>query len=199
MARLPTPSPAVRWVLTIGVVAVLLIGGFFYYSRLKDEQSSYLASIAQSNQTIETFQAVNLDELEAEIAQLQSKADNADLKYNALKAKYLNYVHSIEIEERMYEAAFEADATITQMTCDGPKNEEVGDLVLSNYVFNITAEAPVPPQLLNFIIKISNSYETGVIEWVDLSVPRPPDEGVSDEPSIVDVQLRVYYLSQEAS
>ncbi|MBN1856848.1 MAG: hypothetical protein JW846_07845 [Dehalococcoidia bacterium] len=203
MARLPSPSPAVRWILTIGIVVVLLVTGYFYYGRLKEEQANHLTNIAHSNQTIETFRAVNLDELEAEIADLSSRAESADRRYGTLRAKYLSYVHSIEIEEALYDAAKTSEVTITSLTCAGPQVAEMGSETFHSYIVSIDVEAPVPPQILNFIIKFGDEFETGIIDFVDMTMPRPTEvtdsdtgttETVPTEGCTSTMQLRVLYL-----
>ncbi len=204
MARLPSPSPAVRWILTIGIVAVVLVAGYFYYGRLKEEQATHLSNIAHSNQIVETFRAVNLDELEAEISTLASRADSADHRYMSLRAKYLSYVHSIEIEEALYDAAKTSEVTITHLACAGPQAVEVGSDTFHSYIMSIDVEAPVPPQILNFIIKFGDEFETGIVDWVDMSMPRPSAEGDTDTTDTTEevstgvctssLQLRILYL-----
>jgi len=213
MARVPTPSPAVRWILTVGIVVVLLVAGYLYYQRLQDEQASYVSSIAQSQHTIDTFRSIDLDELEASIADLRSRADAADRRYTTLMAKYETYVHSIEIEEEMYDAAAAAGVTISRLVCDGPQLEEAGSESLNSYIITMEVESPVPPQILNFLMKISDRFETGVIDEVDLTVPRPVDatQDTSDEDATLEgedesqpvakatLQFRVRYAPQEGN
>ena len=199
MARLPTPSPVVRWILTVGIVVGLLAASFVYYNRLKSEQSDLLASIAQSNLSLDTFRAIDLSELEAEIADLESRSKAADLRSKSLAARYQSYVHSIEIEERLYEAAADADVTITGVGCTGPRNEDVEGITFTTYTLDVHAEADVPPQLLNFIIKLSDSFESGTISFVNMTLPMPPEEGTTDEMSTVSLELRVFYLPREAA
>ena len=199
MARLPTPSPAARWILTIGIIVGLLAASFFYYTRLKSEQSDLLASIAQSNQSLDVFRAIDLSQLEAEIADLENRAQTAEVRSRSLAAKYQAYVHSIEIEEKLYRAAAETDVTITRAACTGPQNEEVEGITFTAYTMDVDAEAAVPPQLLNFIIKVGDSFESGTIAFIDMKMPMPPEEGTTDEMSTLSLQLRVFYLPQEAT
>ncbi len=172
---------------------------FVYYNRLKSEQEDLLASIAQSNQSLDVFRAIDLSQLEAEIADLENRAETADLRSKSLAAKYQTYVHSIEIEERLYRAAAEADVTITRAVCAGPQNEDVEGITFTTYTLDVDAEAAVPPQLLNFIIKVSDSFESGTIAFIDMNMPTPPEEGTTNEMSTMSLQLRVFYLPQEAT
>jgi len=199
MARLPTPGLKARWILTILVVVALLAAGYTYYNRQKVEQQELLMSIAQSDKTITAFRAVDLSKLEAEIAALKDRNESAALTAAAQTSKYRAYTHSIEIGERIYAAADESNVTIKSMAVSGPTKQAAGTLELESYVVRINAEAAVPPQLLNFLQKVSSSLQTGTVEVVNLEIPRPPEEGTSDDVTTMVFQYRVYYVSQGAA
>jgi cell division protein FtsB len=199
MARLPTPGLKARWILTVVLALALMGAGFTYYNRQKTEQENLLATIAQSDKTIEQFRAIDLSKIEAEIASLEDRNESAQMAAATLTSKYRAYTHSIEIGERMYEAAGESNVTINSMEVSGPTSVTAGTLALESYVIKIDAEAAVPPQLLNFLQKISDSMQTGTIESVNLNIPRPPDEGTSDEVTTMTFQYRVFYVPQGAA
>ncbi len=205
MARLPAPGVKAKWVLTIIVVAALLGIGFIYNNRLQTEQDDLLASIAHSELTIERLRATDLSDLEAEIAELESRARSAEGRARSaasreasITQRYRGYTHSIEIHETLYRAATEANCTITSLTCSGPTAEESGGITFHRYTVSVNAEAAVPPSLLSFLLKVSDAYESGVIDYVDMSVPRPPEEDAVDTISTVSFQFRVVYIPQEA-
>ncbi len=203
MARLPAPGIKVRWFLTILVVAALLGVGFTYYNRLQAEQTTLRASIAQSDLAITRLRTTDHAELRAEIADLEnrvtaaeSRARTATSREAALSQRYRAYTHSIEIQERLYRLATESNCTITSLTCSGPTAEESGGIRSESYTLNVNATAAVPPSLLSFLLKVSEAYESGVISYVDMSIPRPPDEGTADTTSTMLFQLRVVYVPQ---
>lgn len=199
MARLPTPGLKARWILTILVVVALLGAGYTYYNRQKAEQDELLTSIAQSDKTITAFRAVDLSKLEAEIAALKDKNASAEATAGSITSKYRSYTHSIEIGERVYQAADEANVTITSMEVAGPTNKAVGSLAMESYAISVAAEAAVPPQLLNFVQKMSSSFQAGAIESLSMDVPRPPEEGTSDAVTTLSFRYRVYYVPQGAA
>jgi len=199
MARRPTPGLKARWILTIVRALALLGAGYTVYNRQKAEQEELLASIAQSDKTIEAFRAIDLSKLEAEIAALKDRNQSAELSAAALTSKYRAYTHSIEIGELMYAAADESNVTIKSMAVSGPTKQTAGTLELESYVVKIDAEAAVPPQLLNFLRKVSDALQSGTIESVSLDIPRPPEEGTSDEVTTMSFQYRVYYVPQGAA
>ncbi|MCK9357281.1 MAG: hypothetical protein M0R22_09110 [Dehalococcoidia bacterium] len=199
MARLPTPGLKARWILTVVVVVALLGAGFTYYNRQKAEQAELLTAIAQSDKTIAAFRAVDLSKLDAEIAALKDKNESAQLTAASLTSKYRSYAHSIEIGERLYQAADESNVTITSMAVAGPTNEAVGTLAMESYAVSVEAEAAVPPQLLNFVQKVSSAFQAGAIESLSLDIPRPPEEGTSDAVTKLSFRYRVYYVPQGAA
>jgi hypothetical protein len=199
MARLPAPSLTARWILTIVIVSALLAVGYVYYNRLQTEQEELRASIAQSNATIATFRTVDLSALTSEIAALEGRVTTAESRERALTQRYRGYAHSIEIEETLYRAALESNCTITSVACALPIESVVDGVIFETYGVGVSAEAAVPPELLNFILKVSTAFESGTISPVTISVPRPPEEGTTEEKSSVSFQLRVMYIPQEAA
>lgn len=199
MARLPTPGLKARWILTIVVVVALLGAGYAYYNRQKAEQQELLTSIAQSDKTIEAFRAIDLSKYEAEIATLKDRNESAALAAASVMSKYRTYTHSIEIGERIYEAAEESNVTIMSMAVAGPTRELVGTLEVESYAVSVNAEAAVPPQLLNLLQKLSISFQAGTIESVSMDIPRPPEEGTSDAVTSVSFEYRVFYMPQGAA
>jgi hypothetical protein len=199
MARIPVPGIKVRWLLAILIVGALIGVGLTYFYRLQTEQEALLASIAQSNKTIETLRAADLTGMQTEVDELRTQAANASSREVSLTQRYRGYTHSIEIQERLYRAATEAGVTITSLTCDGPKTEEIGGMQFESYLVNVNATSDVPPSLLNFLLKVSGYYESGAIGAVQMSLPRPPTEGTSEEQSSMSFALRVVYIPQGAA
>ena len=199
MARIPVPGIKVRWLLAILIIGALLAVGLTYYNRFQDEQDNLLATIAQSNKTIESLRAVNLSAIQTEVDELQTRAANASSREVSLTQRFRGYTHSIEIQERLYRAATEAGVTITSLTCEGPKAEDSGGIRFESYSVTVNAESEVPPSLLNFLLKVSSYYESGAISGINMSLPRPPEEGTSGEKSDMSFVLRVVYIPQEAA
>ncbi len=199
MVQLPVPGLKVRWILSIVVVVALLGAGYAYYNRQKAEQQELLTAIAQSDKTITAFRAIDLSKYEAEIASLKDRNESAGLAAASVTSKYRTYTHSIEIGERIYAAAEESNVTIMSMAVAGPTRELVGRLELESYAISLNAEAAVPPQLLNFVQKVSGAFQAGTIESISMEIPRPPEEGTSDAVTSLNFEYRVFYVPQGAA
>ncbi len=196
MAQLPAPGTKVRWLLAILIIGALVAVGLTYYNRLKAEETTLLASIAQSNRTIETLRAVDLSATQAEVDELKTRASSATSREVSLVQRYRGYSHSIEIQERLYRAAAESNVTVTSVTTDGPRAEEAGGIRFESYILNVNAKSEVPPSLLGFLQKVSSYYESATISSVNMSIPKPPEEGSLETTSTVSFSLRVVYIPQ---
>lgn len=199
MARIPAPSAPVRWILTIGIVGVLLGVGYYHYDQLKDEQASLLDSISQSEHTIQTFRDLDLQELESQVAELERTADSARARASTLSSRFREYTHSIETGEAFYEAAEKTNVTITELICAGPKTEDIGGMVFGYYTFDIASESVVPHELLNFLLEVTSVYESASIEWLSMSLPAPDDQGMITDNSTLSMQLKLHYLPEETA
>jgi len=198
MARLPTPSGTLRWLLTILVLGALIGVGLTRYNRLQAEQDLLLAAIAQSNKTVEALRATDLSDMEAEIGALDTRSASAAATEASLWRRFQVYTHSIEIQESLSRAATEAGVTITSLHCDGPTAQEDAGLNLESYTVRVSAESAVPPSLLNFLLKVSGHFESGSVSSVDMSLPPPPEEGSAPTAkSSLSFTLRVSYLLEE--
>ncbi len=199
MARLPAPSIRVRWILAVIIVGGLLAVGFTYNNRLKAEQSELLASIALSNKTIDMFRAIDLTPLKAQVADLETKAKNAENREASLTQRYRGYSHSIEIEERLYRAATEADVIINSVACAGPKNEEDGGIQFESYLVDVEAEADVPPRSAELPAESEFSFPVRHHRVNQPGGASPPRGGYDRREDALTFQIRVVFIPQEAA
>jgi hypothetical protein len=197
MARLPAPGNTLRWLLAIVVIGGLLVGGFVYYQRLKGEEAELLASVVQSNKTIETFRAVDRTGLQTDIDALKSRVSSANSQEAMLVQKYRSYSHSIEIQETLYRAALETGCTINSLNCSGPSAADAAGIPFESYTVSVNVTSAVPPELLAFILKVGTYFPSGVIDSVSMEIPRLPEEGSPETVSTASFVVRVVYAPQE--
>ena len=174
-------SKTTRWILTIGILAILLGSGGVIYSRQKTEQSELSTSIAQAQQELIKYQlppASQKEELEARLAEANSSI-------TSLQGEFRQYTEFIEISEALFEAAENSNVTITTLSCSPPADEEIRGIIYRVFTVNITAEGEVPPALINFSIRVSDIFSAANIESVAMHV----QEG---EKSTIDLGLKVY-------
>jgi len=188
MAKALKLSKTTRWVLTIGILAILLITAGVSYSRQKAEQSELSTSIAQAQQELIKYQmppAGQKEELEARLAE-------ADSSVTSLQNEFRQYTESIEINEALFEAAESSNVTITNLSCSPPVDEEIRGITYRVFTLMITAEGEVPPALINFSMKISDIFTAADVESVTLDVPKVEEEGESEEKSRIDLRVKIY-------
>ena len=170
-------SKATQWILTIGILAVLLVGAGVAYSRQKAEQSRISADTARAQQDFIKYTEQKRD-LETRHSQIESYLVS-------VQDEFRQYTESIEIEETIFEAADDADVTIASLTCPLPKDEEVNGINYKAFSFtNIKAEGEVV-DLLRFSRKVSERFAAATIERETISVGGT---------STLNLSIKVYFL-----
>jgi len=187
-------SKASRWILTIGILAILLITLGVTYSRQKAEQSELTANIAQAHQTF-TIYSKQTAEYTAEKNALEARLNEANSRITSAKDKFRHHTQSIEINGMLFEAANNATVTITKLSSSLPEDEELNGITYQVFTLGVEATGEVVA-LLNFSNKISERFSTATIESVEISVPRV-EEGESEEMPTMKLRLKIYLYEGE--
>lgn len=185
-------SKATRWILAIGILAILLISLGVLYGRQKPEQSQLIPNIAEARQDFikyTTQYATQRKELEV----LEARLDEASSRITSVQRKFHQYTESIEINETLFEAADDANVTITELTSSLPEEEELNSITYQVFSIEVTAEGEVVA-LLNFSHKVSQRFSTSDIQSVEIEVPQEDEEGEKKEPEkpSITLSLKIY-------
>lgn len=198
-------SKATRWILAIGILAILLISLGVLYGRQKPEQSQLIPNIAEARQDFikyTTQYATQRKELEV----LEARLDEASSRITSVQRRFHQYTESIEINETLFEAADDANVTITELTSSLPEEEKIGieagegsseeeeeGITFQVFSIEVTAEGEVVA-LLNFSHKVSQRFSTSDIQSVEIEVPQEDEEGEKKEPGkpSITLSLKIY-------
>lgn len=171
-------SEKTKWILTIGVLLVLIIGSGAYYV-LQQRENSELENDLSRAQTTFLLNS-NLRE------QHLSDIDDANLDIFRLSLEYPRYYESIEIQEALFGAAAEAEVTIATVGTSEPRAERVGTVTYQVYSLS-TAVRGTPENLTRFIGVLGYWLPTSSIESLGLSMPAQGEATLS-------LMLKVYSL-----
>lgn len=185
-------SKATRWILAIGILAILLVSLGVLYGRQKPEQSQLIPNIAEARQDFikyTTQYATQRKELEV----LEARLDEASSRITSVQREFHQYTESIEINETLFEAADDANVTITELTSSLPEEEELNSITYQVFSIEVTAEGEVVA-LLNFSHKVSQRFSTSDIQSVEIEVPQEDEEGEKKEPEkpSITLSLKIY-------
>lgn len=169
-------SKIARWVLTIGILAILLISLGVAYSRQKAAQTALSADIVQAQQ--------NFDKYSAQKKELEPKLSQANSRIADAQSKFRKPSESIEINTALFEAAKDANVTLTRLSSSAPKEEKLGGITLQVFSITISAEGEVVPALLNFSNRISEKFPTATIGTVSI--------GVTEAKPSITLNLKIY-------
>lgn len=192
-------SKATQWILVIGIFAILLITAGVYYGRQQVEHIGLRAAIAQATQNYIKYTAEKKD--------LETRKRDADYRINNAQNEFRIYTESIEIDERIVEAARDSNVKITMLKTSLPEEEQIIDgepiedkeqdsAGITLQVFAITtasAEGEVV-DLIRFSKKVSDSFVSATIESIEVEIDEEFYEGESDEKPEITLRLKIYYV-----
>lgn len=185
-------SKTSQWILTIGILAILLISLGVMYSRQKAEQVRLSTGIAEADQSLIKYTT----EYAAQKKDVEKRLNEANSRLADLQSEFRQYTESIEINEALFEAAEDTNVTITRLSSSVPKDEGLSGVTYRVFSLSITAEGEVVA-LLNFVNKLSGKFSAATIESVKMSVPEAVEEGGGEEKSTIDLRLKIYAYEGE--
>ena len=177
-------SKTVRWILTIGILAILLGGLGINYARQMAEQSRLTTDTAQAHQDFIKYTA----QYTAQKEDLEPRLNKANSSIAALQDEFESPTKSIEINTNLFEAAEDVNVTITKLSSSLPEEEELNDITYRVFTLRITAEGEMVA-LLNFIDKLSDKFLSSSISSVGITV--------SEDKSSLSLRLKVYAYGGE--
>jgi len=163
-------SKTARWILTIGILVILLGSLGVNYARQRTEQNELNANIAQAQQEFikYTMEHATQDYI-AQKEDLEARINQANSRIAGAQSELRQYTESIEINKALFAAADEANVTITRLTFSPPKEEKLNGITYQALTLSINAEGEVVA-LLNFLDKVSQEFYTSQINSVKIDV-----------------------------
>ena len=174
-----------RWILTIGILAILLGGLGVNYARQMAEQNELNANIDQARQVVAQYK----DTYAAEREELETRLNQANSRITSPQSKFRQYTESTEINQALFQAAEEANVNITKLTSSLPEDEELNGITYRIFTLSIAAEGELVA-LLNFGNKVSAGFSAATIESVKINVPEVEEE--SEEKPSITLGLKIY-------
>jgi len=169
-------SKATRWILTIGILVILIGSLGVNYARQKSEQSKLNANIAQAQQDFIKYTREHpAQDYIAQKEDLEARINQANSRIAGAQSELRQYTESIEINKTLFEAAKEANVTIITLTSSPPEENELNGINYQAFTLNINAEGEVVA-LLNFLDKVSHRFYTSHINSVEIDVPAEDEE-----------------------
>ena len=177
-------SKTSQWILTIGVLAILLISLGVMYSRQKVEQSRLSISIAEASQSLIKYTT----EYEAQKKDVEKRLNEANSRIASVQNQFRQYTESIEINQAFFGAAEDANVTITRLSSSLPEKEELNSIAYQVFSLSITAEGEVV-DLLRFIRKLSDRFPSSSTNSVGITV--------SEGKSSLSLGIKIYVYESE--
>jgi len=172
-------SKTARWILTIGILAILLASSGVTYTRQKAEQAQLSSDIARAHQDFIKY-ATYITQYAAQKKELEARLNVANSTIAAIQSEFLSPTESIEISDILFEAAADTNVTIMELTSSLPEEEELDGITYQVFSIEVTAEGEVVA-LLNFSKELSQRFSTSDIQRVGINVPPEEEEEEEEE------------------
>jgi chromosome segregation ATPase len=171
-------SKTTQWALTIGIFAILLVSASVAYGHQQAQQSYLSSAIAQANQDLVKYSTQKKD--------LENRRREVNSRIASAQSELRQYTESIEINEALFEAAEDADVTITGLSSSLPEEETLDGITYRVFSLTITTQGEVLPQLLIFSKKLSERFSTAVIESAKI------EGGGGEAKAKIVLELKIY-------
>lgn len=178
---------ASRWILTIGIVVILLVSAAVVYSRQKAEQTRLGSEIARAQQNL-TIQTKKVAKSTVDKKDLETKLNEADSQIISSQGKFPSPTQSIEMSRSLFEAADDANVTITGLSFSIPKKEKLNGITYDALSLSLTAEGELVA-LLSFSSKVSQRFPTATIDSATINV--------FQKSTSLDLRSRIYGYGRE--
>lgn len=184
--RLPKLGKTARWILTAGIIAIIIIVLGVTYAQKGSEQSRLSSDIdsawAQRSYLIALWQHRIADYneekegLEAELSQAYSELESAVERLDEVVQEEFPYnsTESIEIGDALFQAADDTGVTIRSYSCSLPSEQTLNGVRYRVYSIGLSVQGPVP-NLLDFNEEVSERFHD--CDFKSVSIDMPAGEG----------------------
>jgi len=155
-------SQKTRWILTLGILLILLIGVGVYYALQLQENGRLEDDLEQARVTFlanSTLKQQHLNDIE-----------QANLEAFRYALAFPTSEESTEIEEALFGAAAEAQVVVSAVSCSEPRAQAVGS---NNYqVYSVTTSVRgTPENVVRFLGVLGYWLPSANMDSIGLSMP----------------------------
>ena len=173
-------SKATRWILTVGILAILLTGLGITYARQMTEQRELTTNIAQAHQ--------DFIKHTAQKKELETRLEQAKSSIASIQDEFRQYTESIEINKALFQLAKDTNVTIIKLSSSFPEEERLNGITYQVFTLSLTAEGEVVA-LLNFMWKLSDKFPSSNINSIRITI--------SGERGSLSLSMKIYAYEAE--
>jgi len=171
-----------KWILTLGILVILLVGIAVYYSSQQDRHDRLSGDLDTAQQTL----IINGQQKDL----LEFQLDAANAAYADKVAVFPDSSQSMDVQEKLLGAADEAGVEITTLGCPPAVTETQGSTGYQVFLVSLGVEGEVDA-LLRFVAVLGYWVPSADITSVSLNA-------YDDGGGILSMNLKVYALGGTA-
>jgi len=180
--------------LGVGIFAILAIGMGMAYAQQSREQSRLDEQLSLAQLRLSTFAPQKLspkvEGLEGELAKLEMQLKDT-------KALLCQSRESIEATDTLFDIAEVYDVRIIGISSPGLSDKEIEGIACPVLTVMVQLEGDVP-NLIDFAVRLSEEFTTGVIQSVGIAIPEIPEEEEAEEEAEEEEESEEEEVEEEA-
>ncbi len=181
------------WILlTIGVFVVLFASLGMTYSEQSEQQSQLDQQLEVAQQVLDKYSS---EQFSLQLEDLENRLTETESQLAVAKDALSPSIETIEISDVLFEIAQTCNVEIVEITSQLPSTEELNGTIYYALPIMVKIKGDLP-DLLSFISKWTDKYNTGLIELVKINVPQEQELGELEEPS-AEIKLVIYKYQGE--
>jgi len=163
--------------LAVGIFVILAASLGMTYSQRNREQSQLKEELALAQQRLKKYPA---QELSSQKKELESQLAKAESQLKAAKDSLYKSIESIETTDALFKIAKSCNVEVTGIRSPGVTTQQLEGVTLSSLPLTVTVEGNVL-NLIDFVSKWTEGYQTGAVKSVEITVPEPPEEKTAEQ------------------
>jgi len=161
------------WIITgLGITVIAAASLAFYYAQQGSEQSRLNQDLSLAGLRLENY---SFEPLSSEKEELESQLAQARSQLEATKVSLSQSVESIEETDTLFDIAEDHDVEIIEIKSSFLRSETLGNITFSTLPLEVMVQGEVP-NLIDFILKWTEQYPTGIATSVEITVPTTTNE-----------------------
>lgn len=179
--------------LALGVFVIAFATLFVIYSHQASQNKDLKNDLAKAEASYPQL-ALQIRDLESELAERQSELTAALSNLSEVEAKFPASVQSFDYYQRLLAVAANCNLNVSSLTVSGPRQQKVDSVAYQVTTFDITVAGQVSG-ILDFthILATTEDFISATIEVVNISIPRSPSgQEITSQQSDATLRLDVY-------
>ncbi len=174
--------------LVVGIFVILVASLGVAYSYQGQEQSQLNQQLSIAQLALEKYLP---QQLSSQLRELERQLAQAESQLGGAKTDIHQSIESIEVTDTLFEVARTCDVEIIGISSLGMTSKELEGFTYSTLSLRVKLEGDAP-NLINFILKLSEKFPAGLVKWLEIDIPGVTEEELEKPSANLELCIHTY-------